>query len=94
MIKSCKDKHTETLFSGGRGHKAWESFDKTARRKLVMLDAAVTLHDLKAPPGNKLEELKRERAGQHAIRINDRYRVCFIWRSGHAHSVEIVDYHD
>lgn len=94
MNKSFRDKHTETLFGGEHEHKAWESFKKTARRKLVMLDAAVTLQDLKAPPGNKLEALKRDRAGQHAIRINDRFRVCFIWRSGHAHPVEIVDYHD
>lgn len=58
-----------------------------------MVHAAASLHDLKAPPNNKLEELKRDRKGQHAIRINDQYRVCFRWDDGHAYDVEIADYH-
>jgi proteic killer suppression protein len=64
-----------------------------ARRKLQMLDSAVRLDDLKVPPGNKLHLLVGDRAGQHAIRINDQFRICFIWRDGDAHDVEITDYH-
>lgn len=65
----------------------------TARRKLAMLDAAVRLDDLRIPPSNRLEALKGDRAGQHSIRVNDQWRVCFVWLDGHAHEVEIVDYH-
>src|SRR5207253_2376161 len=78
MIKSFHDKKTEDLFNGGRGDEKWQNFVKVARRKLVYLHQARSLHDLKAPPNNKLEALKRDRLGQHAIRINDQYRVCFI----------------
>ena len=63
------------------------------RRKLRMLDSATTLKDLAIPPGNQLEALKRDRAGQYSIRVNDQYRVCFIWKDGGAEQVEIVDYH-
>lgn len=65
----------------------------TARRKLAMLDAAARLDDLRIPPSNRLEALKGDRAGQHSIRVNDQWRVCFVWQDGHAHEVEIVDYH-
>lgn len=65
----------------------------TSRRKLRALDAASVLEDLKSPPGNRLEELKGARAGQHSIRVNDQWRVCFVWWDGNAHEVEIVDYH-
>jgi toxin HigB-1 len=68
-------------------------FRKVARRKLVMIDSSRSLHDLKSPPNNKLEALKREREGQHAVRINDQYRVCFRWVDGDAYNVEITDYH-
>ena len=64
-----------------------------ARRKLRMLDAAVQLDDLRKPPGNRLEALEDDRIGQHSIRVNDQWRVCFVWRDGGAHRVEIVDYH-
>jgi proteic killer suppression protein len=66
---------------------------RIGNRKLMQLHNARSLHDLKAPPANKLEALSRERAGQHSIRINDQWRVCFVWRDGHAYDVEIVDYH-
>jgi toxin HigB-1 len=66
---------------------------KVAQRKLDMIDAAVTLTDLKAPPSNQLEKLKKERVGQHGIRINDQYRVCFVWTARGAEDVEITDYH-
>ena len=93
MIKSFRDNKNEALFHGGQGSKKWQSFERVARRKLLMVNAAASLHDLKAPPNNQLERLKRERAGQHAIRINDQYRVCFRWRDGNAYDVEITDYH-
>lgn len=93
MIKSFRDKKTRTLFERGHGDKKWQSFEHVARRKLVMLDAAGSLRDLQRPPNNKLEALKRERKGQHAIRINDQHRVRFRWDAGHAYDVEITDYH-
>ena len=94
MIKTYHSKHEEDLFTDGTGHRNWESFRRVARRKLLMVHAATTLSDFKNPPNNKLEELKKERKGQHAIRINQKYRVCFTWRDGHAYDVEITDYHD
>ncbi|HEY9550557.1 MAG TPA: type II toxin-antitoxin system RelE/ParE family toxin [Kiloniellaceae bacterium] len=93
MIKSFRDRKTEALFRGTSCDRRWRSFERIARRKLLMVQAASSLHDLKAPPSNKLEKLKRDRKGQHAIRINDQYRVCFRWAGGHAHDVEITDYH-
>jgi proteic killer suppression protein len=93
MIKSFGCKKTEALFRRGKCDKAWQSFDRVARRKLLMLDGAKVLPDLKAPPGNQLEALKGDRIGQHAIRVNDRYRLCFVWDDDGATSVEIVDYH-
>ncbi|MGH9543252.1 MAG: type II toxin-antitoxin system RelE/ParE family toxin [Terriglobales bacterium] len=67
--------------------------ERVAQRKLAMLDAAHRLDDLKAPPGNRLEKLGADRDGQHSIRINDQWRVCFVWREGNAYDIEIVDYH-
>jgi toxin HigB-1 len=93
VIRSFRCKHTEALYRGAKCHKDWRSFEKVAVRKLAQLDGAETLSDLKAPPHNKLEALKKERAGQHAIRINDQYRLCFVWTSEGATEVEIVDYH-
>lgn len=93
VIQSFRCKRTAALFAGTACHKDWRSFQNVAERKLAMLDAAVTLTDLKSPPQNKLEALKRDRAGQHAIRINDQYRLCFVWTAQGPTNVEIVDYH-
>jgi proteic killer suppression protein len=93
MIRSFRCKHTEALFAGKACHKNWRSFRNVAERKFAMLDAARTLTDLKAPPSNSLEALIRDRKGQHAIRINDVYRLCFVWTSNGPTEVEIVDYH-
>ena len=94
MIKSFRDSRAEALFKTGQGgDQKWQSFQKVARKKLVMIDASISPRDLKSPPNNKLEALKRDRKGQHAIRINDQYRVCFRWVDGAAYDVEITDYH-
>ena len=71
----------------------FRAIERVARRKLLYLHAAKTLEELRVPPGNHLEALKRDRAGQYSIRINDQWRICFVWRDGEAHNVEIVDYH-
>jgi toxin HigB-1 len=92
VIESFRCKETEKLWQTGQSRK-FGSIAQVAKRKLMMLNNAVDLRDLKAPPGNQLEALKDNRKGQHAIRINDQYRVCFIFREGNAHHVEIVDYH-
>jgi len=93
VIKSFRDRKTESLSAGGSGDKKWESFERVARRKLRMVHAAATLSDLKAPPNNRIEALRGDRAGQYSIRINDQYRICFRWIDWHAHDFEIVDYH-
>ena len=92
MIVSFKDKDTEKLASGERV-KQLQSIEDIARRKLRQLEIANVLEDLRIPPGNRLEALKGNRTGQHSIRINDKYRVCFTWTNAGAESVEIVDYH-
>ncbi|MBB3226816.1 proteic killer suppression protein [Luteibacter sp. Sphag1AF] len=92
MIRSFKGKRAAELFAG-RCPKVMESCRGTAERKLAYLDAASTLEDLRAPPGNALHALTHDRAGQHSIRINGQYRVCFRWDQGDAFDVEIVDYH-
>jgi len=93
MIHSFKDELTKTVFEG-QSHKGFPAkLQKVARRKLRMIEAATELNDLKVSPGNKLHPLKGDRAGQYAIWINDKYRVCFIWAEGGAHDVEITDYH-
>ena len=91
MIKSFKSAETEKLWRSGKARR-FTNMRKAAFRKLQMLHAAHVLDDLKAPPGNRLEPLKGDRKGQHSIRINDQYRICFIWDGG-THDVEIVDYH-
>jgi proteic killer suppression protein len=91
VIRSFRDAETENIFLG-IGSKKFQAIEKVAIRKLFQLHAAATLHDLRAP-GNSLEALKGDRAGQHSIRINDRYRLCFTWREGKADRVEIADYH-
>jgi proteic killer suppression protein len=93
MIQSFKNGRTEALFRGAGGDPRWRSFERVARRKLLMVDGAHSLLDLTLPPANRLEALKGDRRGQHSIRINDQWRVCFVWRDGHAHTVEIVDFH-
>jgi len=93
MIKSFKDKETEKLFSRHFSKKLPQNLQHLARRKLVMLDAAPELKALRIPPGNRLEALKGDRKGQHSIRINDQWRVCFRWKTGDAYDVEIADYH-
>lgn len=91
MIRRFRDKATRTLFEG-RPPGKFRSIENVARRKLDMLDAAGSLQDLRQPPGNRLEALKGRRAGQYSIRINDQWRICFVWRDG-PDDVEIVDYH-
>ena len=92
MIQSFACPDTERLFK--RMHVArFASVEKVARRKLDQLNAATTLNFLRVPPGNRLEALKADRAGQHSIRINDQFRVCFVWTPQGPEQVEIVDYH-
>lgn len=92
MIKSFRCGETEKLYNDLRSKK-FGTIERAARRKLEMLDAAHSLVDLKSPPGNKLEALRRDRLGRHSIRINDQFRICFRWVDGAAEDVEIVDYH-
>ena len=93
MIVSFRDKGTERLWQSGRSRRLPADLQLRAFKKLAILNAAVTLDNLKVPPGNQLEALRGNRAGQHSIRINDQYRVCFVWREGNAFQVEIADYH-
>ncbi len=92
MIRGFKDKKTEKFFTG-ESVKEFAAFRKVAERKLTMLDSATDLKDLLSPPGNKLEKLKGDRAGQHSIRINDQWRICFVWMDDGPDDVEITDYH-
>jgi proteic killer suppression protein len=92
MILSFRNADTEAL-ANGRRVKRFISIESTARRKLRQLQIARQLQDLRVPPGNRLEALRGERAGQHSIRVNDQFRVCFRWTAAGAHDVEIVDYH-
>jgi proteic killer suppression protein len=93
VIKSFADRDTERLFNRERVKRFPADLLRTMLRKLVSLDAAEALPDLRIPPGNRLEKLKGHRAGQYSIRINDQWRICFDWKDGDAHDVEIVDYH-
>jgi proteic killer suppression protein len=92
MIASFECKDTESLFRQGRT-RIWSSILSVVERKLTMLDAATSLVDLKSPPGNRLEALGGDRKGQHSIRINAQWRICFIWGPNGPENVEIVDYH-
>ena len=92
MIKSFKCRRTEELFETGK-QRRFSSIAKQALRKLDMLDAADKLKDLEVPLGNRLEALKSDRQGQHSIRINDQWRICFVWSDDSVCDVEIVDYH-
>ena len=93
MIESFASDETEKIFRGKTSTKFPKDIQRTARRKLLYLDDAVDLQDLLAPPGNRLEKLKGDRAGQHSIRINDQWRICFKWSDNKAQNVEIADYH-
>jgi toxin HigB-1 len=94
VIKSFADEETRKFWETGRSDKRPPANLRTvARRKLLMIDVAVRLSDLEVPPGNQLHPLRGDREGQHAIRINDQFRVCFVWDDGNAFDVEITDYH-
>jgi len=93
MIKTFRDKETEKIFNRFLSRKLPQNIQYLARRKLVILDAATELIVLRIPPGNRLEALKGDRKGQHSIRINDQWRICFTWKAGDAYDVEIADYH-
>ena len=92
MIKTFRNEDTERLFDR-QLVKRFQAIERAARRKLAMCDAAKALGDLATPPGNRLEALHGDREGQHSIRINDQWRICFVWRDGDIFDAEIVDYH-
>jgi proteic killer suppression protein len=93
VIEAFASDETEKIFRGQVSKKFPKDIQRTARRKLIYLDDAEDLQDLLAPPGNRLEKLKGDRAGQHSIRINDQWRICFKWSGNKAKNVEIVNYH-
>ena len=93
MIRSFSCRETERLFNDETSRRLPTQIQRAARRKLLLLHQARRLEDLRAPPGNRLETLKGDRNGQHSIRINDQWRICFRWEAGDAYGVEIVDYH-
>lgn len=93
MIRSFADRESERIWHGTPSRRLPADIQQVARRKLRMLNSAATLEDLRIPPANRLEAMKGDRRGQHSIRINDRWRVCFRWKDGDAHDVEIIDYH-
>jgi toxin HigB-1 len=93
MIKGFKDKEAEKLFHREPSRKLPQDIQRLALRKLRMLNRAITLEDLRIPPGNRLETLRGDRQGQYSIRINDQWRICFVWQEGEVFQGEIVDYH-
>ena len=93
MIKTFKCKETEGIYEGRLSRRLSQDIQRAAARKLEMLPAATRLESLKVPPGNKLEKLSGHRAGQYSIRINEQWRLCFVWKDGDTYDVEIVDYH-
>jgi toxin HigB-1 len=93
MIKSFKSEETEKIFHGQFSRTLPQDIQRVAARKLAQLHAATMLETLRVPPGNRLEALTYDRQGQHSIRVNDQWCVCFVWRDGDAYDVEIVDYH-
>ena len=93
MIKSFRDSNAERIFNRQFVRKLPRNIQQRAFMRLGAIDAAVKLEDLRLPPSNRLEVLKGDRKGQHSVRINDQWRICFVWRDGHAEQVEIVDYH-
>ncbi|OGI46868.1 MAG: plasmid maintenance system killer protein [Candidatus Muproteobacteria bacterium RIFCSPHIGHO2_01_FULL_65_16] len=93
MIRNFRDKETELIWIGDVSRRLPHDIQSVARRKLRMLNNARVLNDLRVPPANRLEALHGDRKGQHSIRINDQWRICFLWKDGDAYDVEIVDYH-
>lgn len=93
MIGSFASRETEIIWQGGKPRKLPGDIQEPALRKLMLIEAAVSIQDLRHPPGNRLEPLRGERKGQWSIRINRQWRICFEWRDGYAENVEIVDYH-
>jgi proteic killer suppression protein len=93
MIVSFRDTDADLFWATGKSRRIPADIRRSAWKKLAILNAAVELDNLRIPPGNHLEALTKDRKGQHSIRINDQYRICFRWLSGNAHDVEIVDYH-
>jgi proteic killer suppression protein len=93
MIASFRDAATATIWDGRVSRRLPPNIQASALRKLRLINNARRVEDLAVPPGNRLEALKGRRRGQHSIRINDQWRICFVWREGHEHEVEIVDYH-
>ncbi|MCH7978915.1 MAG: type II toxin-antitoxin system RelE/ParE family toxin [Acidobacteria bacterium] len=94
MIRNFADSRTRQFWETGKSKgMPPASLRRVALRKLLLIDSAGTLDDLRVPPGNRLEQLKGNRRGQHGIRINDQFRICFLWRQGNAYDVEITDYH-
>jgi toxin HigB-1 len=93
MIRGFADKQTECIWRGERVRRLPPETQRIGRRKLRMLNNAENLQDLRVPPGNRLKQLSRDRAGQHSIRINDQWRICCRWDNGDAYEVEIADYH-
>ena len=94
MIRGFSSAETELIWSGHRSRKLPPDIQSVALRKLRLLNQAQVLQDLRVPPGNRLESLRGNRSGQHSIRINDQWRICFTWQDGGPSNVEIVDYHD
>jgi proteic killer suppression protein len=93
VIKTFRDKETEKIFNREFSRKLPPPIQRVARQKMEVLNAAESLQDLRVPPSNHLEKLAGKRKGQHSIRINDQWRICFVWKGTDAHNVEIVDYH-
>ncbi len=93
MIAGFGDADTERLWATGRSRRLPAQLNRQTLKKLYILSAALTLENLAVPPGNRLEKLRGDREGRHSVRINDQYRICFVWRDGNAHDVEVVDYH-
>jgi proteic killer suppression protein len=93
MIKNFRAKETEKIWRGEHARRLPQDIQQIARRKLRMINNAQSINDLRVPPANRLEALRGKRAGQHSVRINDQWRICFLWREGNALNVEIVDYH-
>lgn len=93
MIETFRDRETENVFNREGSRRFPPSIIRPAQRKLAILNAAQSVQDLRVPPGNRLERLAGDRRGQHSIRINDQWRICFTWSKGNAYDVEITDYH-
>ena len=93
MIVSFGDADTKLLWETGRSRRIPANLRRVALRKLMILNAALDVENLRVPPNNRLEVLTKDRKGQHSIRVNDQYRICFVWKAGNVYEVEVVDYH-